>query len=289
MKVIEKITPIRAIIQDIKKQNQRIALVPTLGNLHAGHLSLVKKAKEVADIVIVSIFVNPLQFGVNEDFSTYPRSLEADLEKLAPLGVDLVFTPQQFELFPVIAHINTQVHTPGLSAELCGVTRPHFFAGVTTVLTKLFNILDPDIAIFGEKDYQQLIIVQRMVSDLNFSIKIIGMPIIREADGLAMSSRNQYLTADERAKAPQLYSALLALGDKISGYATFQAAIDETVFSLNKSGFKVDYLELRDAQALAVLSDRDFEKNNRNLRLVLAAYLGNTRLLDTIQLKGPSL
>ena len=293
MDILTEILPLRATIQGLKKQSLSIALVPTMGNLHAGHLSLVKKAQQSADRVLVSIFVNPLQFGVNEDFATYPRSLQSDIDKLNELGVNFIFSPQTSLMYPQIDHYNTRVSVQGLSAELCGVTRPHFFDGVTTVLTKLFSLVQPNVAIFGEKDYQQLIIVQRMVKDLNLSIKIIGMPIVRETDGLAMSSRNQYLTPNERAIASQLNIALCALKKNIlnnlkkiaerSDNNIPDTFVSAAIQHLNQSGFKVDYLELRNTHDLTPIRTSDLKTKNREFILLVAAYLGKTRLLDNIK------
>lgn len=286
MDILTKILPLRATIQALKKQSLSIALVPTMGNLHSGHLSLVKKAKQCADRVLVSIFVNPLQFGINEDFASYPRSLESDIDQLNELGVDFVFSPQTSLMYPETDQCNTRVSVQGLSAELCGVTRPHFFDGVMTVLTKLFNLAQPDVVIFGEKDYQQLIIVQRMVRDLNFPIEIIGMPIIREEDGLAMSSRNQYLTPKERALASQLNITLCSLKKNIlNNLEQADKLINDTTQQLNQSGFKVDYLELRDASDLSRIDAHDLKTKNRTFILLTATYLGRARLLDNIKFR----
>ena len=286
MNIYNEIAPLKTVIWENKKLNKSLALVPTMGNLHAGHLSLVKKAKECADKVIVSIFVNPLQFGPNEDFASYPRSLEADAEKLLNMGVDFVFAPTDPLMYPYLKNQkSTCVSLPGLSDELCGASRPGFFYGITTVLSKLFNIIQPDIAIFGEKDYQQLIIVRRMVEDLNFPIKIIGMPIIREPDGLALSSRNQYLNIEERQKAPILYFTLCEMREKIlADYKNYNTIINDSIGNLNKLGFKVDYMSLRcDASNLSPVNN--IESNNKNKKYIIltAAVLGKTRLLDNIK------
>lgn len=284
MDIFTEILPLRAAVQNLKKQSLSLALVPTMGNLHAGHLSLVKKARQSADRVVVSIFVNPLQFGVNEDFATYPRSLETDIEKLSSLNVDFIFSPPASLMYPEANQYNTRVSVQGLSAELCGATRPHFFDGVTTVLTKLFNLVQPNIAIFGEKDYQQLIIVRRMVADLNFPIEIVGMPIVREEDGLAMSSRNQYLTPNERIIASQLNIVLDSLQkDILNNFSFLEVLIRDAIQLLSQSGFKIDYLELRDANDLAQINASDLKIKNREFILLAAGYLGRTRLLDNIK------
>lgn len=284
MDIFTEILPLRAAVQNLKKQSLSLALVPTMGNLHAGHLSLVKKARQSADRVVVSIFVNPLQFGVNEDFATYPRSLETDIEKLSSLNVDFIFSPPASLMYPEANQYNTRVSVQGLSAELCGATRPHFFDGVTTVLTKLFNLVQPNIAIFGQKDYQQLIIVRRMVADLNFPIEIVGMPIVREEDGLAMSSRNQYLTPNERIIASQLNIVLDSLQkDILNNFSFLEVLIRDAIQLLSQSGFKIDYLELRDANDLAQINASDLKIKNREFILLAAGYLGRTRLLDNIK------
>lgn len=288
MQIYNEIAPLRIITGENKKSNKSLALVPTMGNLHAGHLSLVKKATESADKVIVSIFVNPLQFGPNEDFASYPRTLEADLEKLSNLKVDFVFAPESFLMYPhldkTLDKKNTScVSLPGLSDELCGASRPGFFYGITTVLAKLFNIIQPDMAIFGEKDYQQLTIVRRMVEDLNFPIEIIGMPIVREPDRLAMSSRNQYLSTEDRQKANKLYFTLCDICEKILlDYKNYNTIINNSIENLNKLGFKTDYMSLRyDGPDLSPVNN--IESNNKKYIILAAAVLGKTRLLDNIK------
>jgi pantoate--beta-alanine ligase len=285
MNIYNEIAPLRTALWDIKKSDKSLALVPTMGNLHAGHLSLVKKAKECADKTLVSIFVNPLQFGPNEDFASYPRSLEADAEKLLGLDVDFIFAPADVLMYPYLNQKNTCVSLPGLSDELCGASRPGFFYGITTVLAKLFNIIQPEIAVFGEKDYQQLIIVRRMVEDLNFPIKILGMPIIRESDGLAMSSRNQYLSTEERGKANGLYHALCEACEKISAdFKNYTSIINTAIQNLTKIGFKIDYISLRqDTKNLSAVDILDTNNKNKKFILLAAAFLGKTRLLDNIK------
>lgn len=275
---MKTINDIHFIQQEIKllKQNYKIALVPTMGGLHLGHLQLIQKAKTLADIVVVSIFVNPLQFGPNEDFDKYPRSLEADLAKLAALDVAIVFTPEITQIYPDIAQ-QTKVCVPKISDELCGKSRPQFFYGITTVVNKLLNIIQPDIAIFGQKDYQQLFIIKKMVRDLCIPVEIVGCEIIREPDGLAMSSRNQYLTAEERSLASLLYKTLGEVKDKILAGEIYSHITDEATAHLNQLGFKVDYLEIRNCHTLEAANIAD-----KDLIILAAAMLGKTRLIDNM-------
>lgn len=264
-------------IQGYKKEQQRIAFVPTMGNLHAGHLSLVRAAKEHADKVVVSIFVNPAQFGPNEDYAQYPRTLEADCSALQESGVDLVFTPTADMLYPTGTSSHTFVKAPVISEGLCTDTRPHFFQGVTTIVNILFNIITPDIAIFGEKDYQQLRCIQKMVKDLHMPIDVIGMPILREANGLAMSSRNQYLTDEQRHQAALLYRTLqdlvTSLQEKTGTITHLEQAAKST---LKAQGFSPDYISVR------TQNDLKIPDTEQALVVLAAAYLGKTRLIDNI-------
>lgn len=254
--------------------------VPTMGNLHQGHLSLVERAKAEADEVVVSIFVNPLQFGANEDLSTYPRTLDQDLEKLERAGVSAVFIPSESEIYPRSREELTFVEVPGLSGILEGACRPGHFRGVTTVVSKLFNIVQPDVAIFGEKDFQQLMVVRRMVADLNMPIKIIGMPTKRDADGMAMSSRNQYLGTEERDRASELYACLQQLQQAIlAGVENSASSIEKALSRLRQSGFEPEYLEIRDADTLAAVGPE-----TRNRVILVAARLGRTRLIDNLRI-----
>ena len=256
---------------------QRIALVPTMGNLHDGHLELVKIAKQHADIVVVSIFVNPTQFGVGEDFDSYPRTLEEDVAKLATVGADYVFAPTIDEMYPVLPP-PTSVLTGAITEQLCGKTRPTHFDGVGIVVSKLFNIVQPDVAIFGQKDYQQLAIIKQLVRDLSYPIEIVGAPIIRATDGLALSSRNQYLSESERKIAPILQQELQYLakqiGDNQQPLELLLVAARERITS---AGFIIDYLEVKTAE----LTDVDESVNNhQDLVILVAAWLGRARLLD---------
>ena len=256
---------------------QRIALVPTMGNLHDGHLELVKIAKQHADIVVVSIFVNPTQFGVGEDFDSYPRTLDEDVAKLATVGADYVFAPTIDEMYPVLPP-PTSVLTGAITEQLCGKTRPTHFDGVGIVVSKLFNIVQPDVAIFGQKDYQQLAIIKQLVRDLSYPIEIIGAPIVRAPDGLALSSRNQYLSESERKIAPILHQELQYLAKQISDN---QRPLDVLLVAarerMTSAGFIIDYLEVKTTELTAV--DESIN-NHQDLVILVAAWLGRARLLD---------
>ena len=256
---------------------QRIALVPTMGNLHDGHLELVKIAKQHADIVVVSIFVNPTQFGVGEDFDSYPRTLDEDVAKLATVGADYVFAPTIDEMYPVLPP-PTSVLTGAITEQLCGKTRPTHFNGVGIVVSKLFNIVQPDVAIFGQKDYQQLAIIKQLVRDLSYPIEIIGAPIIRATDGLALSSRNQYLSESERKIAPILQQELQYLAEQIGdNQQPLELLLVAARERMTSAGFIIDYLEVKTAE----LTDVDESINNhQDLVILVAAWLGRARLLD---------
>lgn len=271
-------------IKDLKNElnplrHQKIALVPTMGNLHDGHLSLVNLAKQHADIVVVSIFVNPTQFGAGEDFASYPRTLDDDCQKLAKAGVALVFAPSVDEMYPIYPP-NVQILSGSISKILCGQTRPTHFDGVGLVVSKLFNIVRPDVAVFGKKDYQQLAIVTQLVQELNFEIDIIGGEIVRADDGLALSSRNQYLTEQERAIAPRLAQALqqLAGGLKSANFADFDMMIQKTKDELTHDGFTVDYLQVLNQQL------QPASRHDKHLVILTACYLGKARLLDNLEI-----
>lgn len=259
---------------------QRVALVPTMGNLHAGHMALVKHAQKLAERVVVTIFVNPLQFGPKEDFGAYPRTPDADRLQLAAAGTDLLFTPEVEEMYPLGVEAVTRVEVPGLSGILDGASRPGHFAGVATVVSKLFNMVQPDVAIFGEKDYQQLLVIRRMTADLCLPVEIVGHPTVRETDGLAMSSRNQYLTRSERAQAPLLQrvlrDTLQALKDGGRDLTALQA---EALRRLTEGGFRPDYVEIRQADTLAPATGDD-----KRFVVLGAAWLGKARLIDNVTL-----
>jgi len=266
---------IRAVVSGWRADGEKIGVVPTMGALHEGHLSLVDIARDSADRVVATIFVNPLQFGPNEDFDQYPRDLESDLEKLKERGCDVVFAPERASLFD--EDFSTNVSVGGVSENHCAVTRPQFFDGVATIVTKLFMIVRPDVAVFGEKDFQQLAVIRRLVRDLDLDILIIGAPIMREPDGLAMSSRNLYLTPEERAAAPSLHEALLRVAERAEG-ADWPTVRAEAVKTLEAAGFKsVDYINLVDVTSL-----EEIERADRPARILAAAWLGRTRLIDNV-------
>ena len=257
---------------------QRIALVPTMGNLHDGHLELVKIAKQHAEIVVVSIFVNPTQFGVGEDFDSYPRTLDEDVAKLATVGADYVFAPTIDEMYPVLPPPTT-ILAGTITEQLCGKTRPNHFDGVGIVVSKLFNIVQPNIAVFGQKDYQQLAIIKQLVRDLSYSIDIIGAPIIRATDGLALSSRNQYLSESERQTAPILQQELQYLAKQISdNKQPLEVLLTAAHERITSAGFMIDYLEVKTTELTAV--DDESINNHQVLVILVAAWLGRARLLD---------
>jgi len=265
---------------------QRIALVPTMGNLHDGHLELVKLAKQHADIVVVSIFVNPTQFGIGEDFDSYPRTLDEDVAKLTTVAADYVFAPSIDEMYPVLPP-PTSVRAGAITSQLCGQSRPSHFDGVGIVVSKLFNIVQPNIAVFGQKDYQQLAIIQQLVRDLSYPIKIIGAPIVRAADGLALSSRNQYLTETERNIAPILHQELQRLADQLMNGAHIEQGLEHLLAAasarITAAGFIIDYLEVKTAQLDALEIDEKsttFAGSQQDLVILVAAWLGRARLLD---------
>ncbi|MBB3106584.1 pantoate--beta-alanine ligase [Psychrobacter luti] len=283
------ISTLRAALNSYRGQQdskQCIALVPTMGNLHEGHLELVKLAKQHADIVVVSIFVNPTQFGVGEDFDSYPRTLDADVAKLATVDADYVFAPSIDEMYPVLPP-PTSVRAGEITTQLCGQSRPNHFDGVGIVVSKLFNIVQPEVAVFGQKDYQQLAIIQQIVRDLSYPIEIIGAPIVRAADGLALSSRNQYLTEDERNIAPVLHQELQRLAEQLMQGQHLEQGLapllTETRARITEADFKIDYLEVKTAQLDSLETDgasASFDGNQQELVILVAAWLGRARLLD---------
>lgn len=279
MITVKSLRELRAAVSRARSEGKRIALVPTMGNLHAGHIALVEKATQRADFVVASIFVNPLQFGANEDLDKYPRTLVADQEKLVGAGCHLLFTPEVEEVYPDGMQQQTRVSVPLVSEGLCGASRPGHFEGVATVVCKLFNMVQPDLALFGEKDFQQLAVIRKLVRDLNLPIQVMGEPTVRAADGLALSSRNGYLNESQRALAPLLYRTLQQLAEEIrrqpSAQSTLLAAARQ---QLEDAGLRPDYLELREAVQLREVRDGD-----RQLVLLAAVYLGTTRLIDNLQ------
>lgn len=279
MLTCEAVDELRASVAVWRKAGKRIAFVPTMGNLHAGHLALVTAAGRMADRVVVSIFVNPMQFGEGEDFAAYPRTFDEDQAQLIAAGVDLLFAPTVDTIYPRDSRQQTRVEVPGLSDVLCGVSRPRHFIGVATIVCKLFNLVLPDLALFGEKDFQQLQVIRRMVSDLAFPIEIVGRPTVREDDGLAMSSRNGYLTSAQRATAPLLYKTLLATADGIRrGNLDYGALEKEAEKALAEGGFRPDYFAIRRAEDLAMP-----DESTEALVILAAAYLGSTRLIDNLR------
>ena len=276
MKIIHTIQELR----DWRREAGSVAFVPTMGNLHEGHLALVREAAKRADKAVVSIFVNRLQFGQGEDFDRYPRTLEQDAAKLAGEGVAVLFAPSEQELYPNVAQ-QYNVEPPNLQNELCGAFRPGHFRGVATVVAKLFNIVEPDYACFGKKDYQQLVILQGMTADLNFRVEIVPVDIGRAADGLALSSRNQYLSEAERKQAPQLYRELQAIARAVeNGNRNYAALEQQAAANLKQAGWQMDYVEIRHAGNLQVAHVGDSE-----LVVLAAARLGNTRLIDNIEIR----
>jgi len=273
---MEIITTVAGLRQRLAKESA-IAFVPTMGNLHAGHLQLVEIAKQHGSCVVVSIFVNPLQFGANEDLASYPRTLDADCEKLQAAGVDVVFAPGEAEMYPTKQTIT--VNPPPIANELCGAARPGHFAGVATVVLKLFNMVQPQAAVFGKKDFQQLFIIRELVKQLNLPIEIIGVATMRDEDGLAMSSRNGYLSAAQRLEAPRLQRALqLVVESARKGEQDFAAIEAQTAQYLTQLGWIVDYVSFRSAQTLLPA-----EKTERQLVVLTAARLGKTRLIDNLE------
>lgn len=276
MLIIETLPLLRQQIRRLRMEGKRVALVPTMGNLHDGHMKLVDEAKARADVVVVSIFVNPMQFDRPEDLARYPRTLQEDCEKLNKRKVDLVFAPSVKEIYPNGTETHTYVDVPGLSTMLEGASRPGHFRGVSTIVSKLFNLVQPDIACFGEKDFQQLALIRKMVADMGFDIEIVGVPIMRAKDGLALSSRNGYLTAEQRKIAPGLYKVLSSIADKLqAGERDLDEIITIAGQELNEKGFRADDIQIRDADTLLEIAE-----NSKRAVILVAAWLGDARLID---------
>ena len=276
MLIIETLPLLRQQIRRLRMEGKRVALVPTMGNLHDGHMKLVDEAKARADVVVVSIFVNPMQFDRPEDLARYPRTLQEDCEKLNKRKVDLVFAPSVKEIYPNGTETHTYVDVPGLSTMLEGASRPGHFRGVSTIVSKLFNLVQPDIACFGEKDFQQLALIRKMVADMGFDIEIVGVPIMRAKDGLALSSRNGYLTAEQRKIAPGLYKVLSSIADKLQvGERDLDEIITIAGQELNEKGFRSDDIQIRDADTLLEVSE-----TSKRAVILVAAWLGDARLID---------
>lgn len=276
----DKICDINAQVQDWHARHEIVAFVPTMGNLHEGHISLIREAKKRAHHVIVSIFVNPMQFGENEDLDAYPKTLNEDKQALENIGVELLFIPTTAVMYPNGCDVQTFIEVPEISNMLCGKSRPSHFRGVATVVCKLFNIVQPDIALFGKKDFQQLLVIKAMVADLSLPIEIIGVDTVRESSGLALSSRNNYLTVQEKAIAPKLKQALDTLATDILLDVKVDDAIVKAKKYLNQAGFDVDYIEVRSVLTLRRPHDED-----KSLVILAAAKLGRTRLIDNVELQ----
>ncbi len=273
---------LKRVVDEWRRGRLSVAMVPTMGALHAGHLALVRAASEAADRVVVTLFVNPKQFGPAEDFGSYPRTEESDRALLAELGVDVLFAPSAAEMYP--AGFATSVSVGGPAEGLETAFRPHFFSGVATVVAKLLIAGLPDRAFFGEKDYQQLLVVRRMAADLGLPTEIVGCPTVREPDGLALSSRNAYLDARERAAAPALHRGMAEAAERIRSGEPPEQAIAEALADIRGAGFVVDYLEVRNADTLAPVADWRADP----LRMLAAARLGRTRLIDNIPVPNPA-
>ena len=278
MRTVHSLKELRAILRGYRQQEKTIGLAPTMGNLHEGHISLVRKAAEAADIVVTSIFVNPMQFGANEDLDTYPRTLIDDQNKLSEAGNTLVFAPSAEEVYPDGLARHTRIVVPEVSDGHCGASRPGHFEGVATVVSVLFNMIQPDFAVFGEKDFQQLAVIRKMARDLMMPVEVIGAPTIREEDGLAKSSRNSYLSENERKMAPVIYQTLQATAAKIAdGHADFQMLAKVADDRLRDAGLRLDYFNIANSQTLKPAAPGDSE-----ITLLAAAFLGTTRLIDNI-------
>lgn len=278
MNTLHSIAQLRAALSRARQDGKRIGLVPTMGNLHAGHITLVEKARQRTDFVVVSIFVNPLQFAAGEDLESYPRTLEADQRKLLDAGAHLVFAPNVKEMYPRGMDGHTRISVPVVSEGLCGASRPGHFEGVATVVSKLLNIVQPDLAVFGQKDFQQLAVIRKMAQDLCLPVQIMGEPTVRAEDGLALSSRNGYLTEAERQLAPQLYKTLQSIASEIqSGQRDYPALIERARQQLETQGLRADYLDLRDAISLEPVNAQ-----TTDMVVLAAAYVGKTRLIDNL-------
>jgi pantoate--beta-alanine ligase len=269
---------LRQQLEDWRQHDDHIAIVPTMGNLHIGHISLIELAREHAERVVVTVFVNPTQFGEDEDFDKYPRTLERDTLRLRKIGADILFVPGNDTVYPFGIENATTVSVPGLSDNFCGSFRPGHFEGVTSVVARLFALVQPDVAVLGQKDYQQYIVIRRMAIDLNLPVNVLVAPTIREDDGLAMSSRNQYLTEDERLISPMLYQSLTRIGEQLqSGKRNYEELEQLAISDLTAAGFQPEYIAIRRALDLSV-PDRDCDE----LVILVAAHLGEARLIDNV-------
>ena len=277
MKIEHTIQGVRAALRSAKASGKSIAFVPTMGNLHAGHIHLINEAKRRADFVGCSIFVNPTQFGANEDFGSYPRTLDRDGTLLAEADCDLLFAPAATEIYSNGLNQLTSIHVSEVTEQLCGASRPGHFTGVATIVTKLLNIVSPDMALFGQKDYQQLAVIKQLVHDLFLPVNIIGIATVRDTDGLALSSRNQYMTELQRSKAPLLYKTLCDIRDDLQKPdSVADAVIAQAKSTLKQGGFKIDYLSVHS------LDLNDFDAGLPQAVVLVAAHLGKTRLIDNL-------
>lgn len=276
LETVDRVQTLRRRVAKWREDGETVGLVPTMGALHEGHLSLVKLSLEQTDRTIVTIFVNPKQFAPGEDLDRYPRDDDGDRAKLSELGIDLIYSPAQDEMYP--SDFSTRIEVGGLTDGLCGASRPHFFGGVATVVSKLLLQALPDVAIFGQKDYQQLLVIKRMVRDLNIPVSIVGGPIVREEDGLAMSSRNQYLTPEQRRTAPVLYQTIAGATEDLANGRTIEESLEAAVARLESSGFEIDYLQVCNAYDLTPMDGHVSDQ----ARIFAAAMLGGTRLIDNL-------
>lgn len=280
MQTVTTVAQLRALVRAARHSGKTIGFVPTMGNLHRGHMQLVRTARSATDFVVVSIFVNPLQFGPSEDLASYPRTMAADREKLFAAGANVLFAPTVEEMYPRGLQAQTQVTVPALSDILCGASRPGHFTGVSTVVSKLFNMVQPDTAFFGKKDFQQLLVIRQMVTDLCIPVAIVGVDTARDEDGLALSSRNGYLSSAERRKAPALHRILQEYRDAIaSGFDNYRDLERFGMEDLRQEGFLPDYFSIRDASTLG-----DISPDTEEVVLLAAARLGKTRLIDNLTL-----
>lgn len=280
MQTLTTVTSLRRAVRKARREGKTVGLVPTMGNLHEGHLQLLRRAKELADCVVVSIFVNPLQFGEGEDLGAYPRTMAADKQKLFVEGTSFLFAPTPEEMYPEAMGHQTLISVPGISETLCGASRPGHFTGVTTVVGKLFNMVQPDVAVFGEKDFQQLMIIRKMAADLCMPLEIEGVATIRETDGLAMSSRNHYLSKRERSIAPRLHRILQDYREAIAnGFDNYEDLEKHAIEDLRNDGFQPDYVSIRDADTL-----ESIKAETESIVILAAANLGGTRLIDNVSL-----
>ncbi|WP_166252746.1 pantoate--beta-alanine ligase [Marinobacter salicampi] len=284
MRTVHTLKELRAILNGYRNQGKRIGLVPTMGNLHEGHLALVEKALQAADVVVTSVFVNPMQFGANEDLDTYPRTLTEDQDKLRAAGNTLIFAPAASEVYPHGLACHTRITVPEVSEGHCGATRPGHFEGVATVVTMLFNMVQPDVAVFGEKDYQQLAVIRKLVSDLLIPVEVIGAPTVRDDDGVAKSSRNSFLSEEDRRRAPAIFTLLNLTAEQLATGETDYARLErEARETLTKEGFRPDYFTIVNSYTL-----KPARTDETELTILAAAFIGPTRLIDNLSVSRAS-